>query len=88
MRRASRPVLRARRAAIRDGESHCGRLTDDPAPRYEGSFLSTKLKVTGVDLFSAGDFADAPDRDEIVLRDASRSVYKRLVLKDDRSSAP
>ncbi len=59
------------------------RLTDDPAPRYEGSFLSTKLKVTGVDLFSAGDFADAPDRDEIVLRDASRGVYKRLVLKDN-----
>lgn len=59
------------------------RLTNDPAPRYEGSFLSTKLKVTGVDLFSAGDFADAPDRDEIVLRDAARGVYKRLVLKDN-----
>ena len=60
------------------------RLTDDPAPRYEGSFLSTKLKVTGVDLFSAGDFADGPDRDEIVLRDAARKIYKRLVLKDDQ----
>ena len=34
------------------------RLMDDPAPRYEGSVTSTKLKVTGVDLFSAGDFAD------------------------------
>ncbi|PJN96704.1 nitrite reductase large subunit [Amaricoccus sp. HAR-UPW-R2A-40] len=45
--------------------------------------LSTKLKVTGCDLFSAGDFADAPDREEIVFRDASRGVYKRLVLKDD-----
>jgi nitrite reductase (NADH) large subunit len=44
--------------------------------------LSTKLKVTGCDLFSAGDFAEAPDRDEIVFRDASRGVYKRLVLKD------
>lgn len=60
------------------------RLTDDPAPRYEGSFLSTRLKVTGVDLFSAGDFADGPDRDEIVLRDAARKIYKRLVLKDDQ----
>lgn len=45
--------------------------------------LSTKLKVTGCDLFSAGDFADAPDREEIVFRDASRGVYKRLVLKDN-----
>ncbi len=60
------------------------RLTDDPAPRYEGSSVSTKLKVTGVDLFSAGDFNEADDREDIVLRDASRGVYKRLVLKDDR----
>ncbi len=60
------------------------RLTDDPAPRYEGSFLSTKLKVTGVDLFSAGDFADGDDREDVVLRDAARGLYKRLVLKDDR----
>jgi len=45
---------------------------------------ATKLKVTGITLFSAGDFADAPDRQEIVLRDAARGIYKRLVLKDDR----
>ncbi|TGW04628.1 NAD(P)/FAD-dependent oxidoreductase, partial [Mesorhizobium sp. M2D.F.Ca.ET.145.01.1.1] len=44
----------------------------------------TKLKVTGIDLFSLGDFADGDDRQEIVLRDASAGVYKRLVLKDDR----
>ncbi len=46
--------------------------------------LATKLKVTGVDLFSAGDFADAEGREEIVLRDATRGVYKRLVLEDDK----
>ncbi len=46
--------------------------------------LATKLKVTGVDLFSAGDFADTECREEIVLRDATRGVYKRLVLKDDK----
>jgi nitrite reductase (NADH) large subunit len=46
--------------------------------------LSTKLKVTGVDLFSAGDFAEAPDREEIVFRDPGRGVYKRLVLQDNR----
>jgi nitrite reductase (NADH) large subunit len=45
---------------------------------------ATKLKVTGIDLFSAGDFADGDDREEIVLRDAARGVYKRLVLKDNR----
>ena len=42
---------------------------------------ATKLKVTGVDLFSAGDFADGDGREEIVFRDPSRGVYKRLVLE-------
>ena len=51
---------------------------------YKGSVMSTKLKVTGVDLFSAGDFAEGEDRDEIVFRDPSRGVYKRLVLREDR----
>ncbi|MEN3791388.1 nitrite reductase large subunit NirB [Fulvimarina sp. MAC3] len=51
---------------------------------YLGSVLSTKLKVTGIDLFSAGDFAEGDDREEIVLRDASAGVYKRLVIKDER----
>ncbi|MGH6818540.1 MAG: nitrite reductase large subunit NirB [Methylovirgula sp.] len=44
----------------------------------------TKLKVTGIDVFSVGDFAGGDDRQEIVLRDASAGVYKRLVLKENR----
>jgi nitrite reductase (NADH) large subunit len=51
---------------------------------YLGSVMSTKLKVTGVDLYSGGDFAEAKDREEIVLRDASRGIYKRLVIKENR----
>ncbi len=51
---------------------------------YTGSVTATKLKVTGINLYSAGDFTEAPDREEIVLRDASAGVYKRLVLKDNR----
>ncbi|MFN4170594.1 MAG: nitrite reductase large subunit NirB [Pseudorhodobacter sp.] len=45
---------------------------------------ATKLKVTGVDLFSAGDFAEAPGREDIVFRDPGRGVYKRLILEGDR----
>ncbi|WP_181699478.1 nitrite reductase large subunit NirB [Chthonobacter albigriseus] len=48
---------------------------------YTGSVTATKLKVTGIDLFSAGDFADAKDRQEIVYR--APGVYKRLVLRDN-----
>lgn len=51
---------------------------------FTHSETSTKLKVTGVDLFSAGDFADGDDREEIVFRDASRGIYKRLILEGDR----
>ncbi len=46
--------------------------------------LSTKLKVTGCDLFSAGDFADGEGREDIVFRDPARGIYKRLVIEDDR----
>ena len=45
---------------------------------------ATRLKVTGVDLFSAGDFADAPGREDIIFRDPGRGIYKRLVIAGDR----
>ena len=59
------------------------RLVDNPA-EYMGSVTATKLKVSGVDLYSAGDFTDQPGREEIVLRDANAGIYKRLVLEQDR----
>ncbi|MAY88045.1 MAG: nitrite reductase large subunit [Pseudooceanicola sp.] len=46
--------------------------------------LSTKLKVTGCDLFSAGDFAEGDTREDIVFRDPGRGIYKRLVIEGDR----
>ncbi|SEJ04634.1 nitrite reductase large subunit NirB [Paraburkholderia diazotrophica] len=51
---------------------------------YKGSVMSTKLKVTGIDLFSAGDFMGADGTEEIVLSDPSGGVYKKLVIKDDQ----
>ncbi|MFS2111145.1 nitrite reductase large subunit NirB [Sphingomonas sp. Sphisp140] len=51
---------------------------------YRGSVTSTKLKVSGIDLFSAGDFSGGDGAEDIVLRDASRGIYKRVVVKDDR----
>ena len=52
--------------------------------RYTGSLTSTKLQVTGIDLFSAGDFTGGPDTEEIVMSDPFGGVYKKLVLKDDK----
>ena len=52
--------------------------------RYTGSLTSTKLKVTGIDLFSAGDFMGDDDCEEIVMSDPAGGVYKKLVLKGDQ----
>ncbi|APR03831.1 nitrite reductase large subunit NirB [Thauera chlorobenzoica] len=52
--------------------------------QYRGSVTSTKLKVTGIDVFSAGEFAGGPGTEEIVLHDKQGGVYKRVVLRDDR----
>jgi nitrite reductase (NADH) large subunit len=59
--------------------------------RYTGSQTSTKLKVTGIDLFSAGNFTgkasgrpEDSDCEEIVMSDPFGGVYKKLVIKDDK----
>jgi nitrite reductase (NADH) large subunit len=52
--------------------------------RYAGSTTSTKLKVTGIDLFSAGNFTGGEGCEEIVLNDPWGGVYKKLVIKDDK----
>ena len=59
-------------------------LAGDVEATFAPTATATKLKVTGINLFSAGDFADGPGREEIVLRDAARGVYKRLVLQNNR----
>jgi nitrite reductase (NADH) large subunit len=61
----------ARRLA---GEDYC----------YAGSVMSTNLKVSGVNLFSAGDFMGSPDSEEIVLSDPGLATYKKLVIADGR----
>ncbi len=50
---------------------------------YTGSTLSTRLKVTGIDLFSAGDFLGDAACDTILYQDPSRRIYKKLVIKNN-----
>ena len=52
--------------------------------RYVGSLTSTKLKVTGIDLFSAGEFMGGEGTEEIIMSDPFGGVYKKLVIKDDK----
>ena len=52
--------------------------------RYEGSVTATRLKVTGIDLFSAGNYLGGEGCEEIVFQDPARGVYKKLVLDQQR----
>jgi nitrite reductase (NADH) large subunit len=59
-------------------------LTGEDASTYEGSILQTRLKVSGVDVFSAGKFAGGEGCEDLVFRDAGRGVYKRVVIEDNK----
>ena len=52
--------------------------------RYVQQATATKLKVTGIDLYSAGDIVGGPGTQDLVLRDRRAGVYKRLVLEGNR----
>ena len=52
--------------------------------RYLGSQTSTKLKVTGIDLFSAGNFSGGAGTEEIIMSDPFAGVYKKLVIQNDQ----
>jgi len=57
---------------------------DDTRSAYAGSITATKLKVTGIDLFSAGSFVPGEDSSELTFHDTARQAYKKLVLRDGK----
>jgi nitrite reductase (NADH) large subunit len=48
---------------------------------YQGSVVHTKLKVSGLDVFSAGDFTEQPGDEALVLKDDFSGTYKKVVLR-------
>ncbi|QNF27565.1 nitrite reductase large subunit NirB [Metabacillus elymi] len=58
----------------------CGQ---EAAP-YQGSVLSTQLKVSGVEVFSAGDFMDGEDKKSLKVFDEQDGIYKKIVLKGNK----
>ena len=72
-------------APIWDQAKVCGaHLARSGHRRYVQTATPTKLKVTGVDLYSVGNFIGGEGTEDLVLRDPRRGVYKRLVLNGDR----
>jgi nitrite reductase (NADH) large subunit len=51
---------------------------------YRGSVPATRLKVTGIDVFSAGQFMEAAGAETLVFRDGPNGVYRKLVVQDGR----
>ncbi len=59
-------------------------LSGDAGQLYAGSVLATNLKVSGVNVFSAGDFEGAPGTEQVVLSDPGLGSYKKLVIAKGR----
>ncbi|PWW08459.1 nitrite reductase (NADH) large subunit [Paenibacillus cellulosilyticus] len=62
------------------------KLAGIEADGYQGSVLSTKLKISGVNVFSAGDFSDGPDTRALRVQDDLDGIYKKVVFKDGKIS--
>ncbi len=63
----------------------CARqLAEVGMTRFRGSLLSTQLKVTGINLFSAGDFQGTERSESLIFTDPKRGVYKHLVIENDQ----
>ncbi|MGB6327094.1 MAG: FAD-dependent oxidoreductase [Methylocella sp.] len=60
------------------------RLAGDRTVAYLGSTLAANLKVSGVNVFSAGEFVEGPGSDVITLEDQGALSYKKLVIRDGR----
>src|SRR5205823_13219357 len=61
-------------------------ITGNRGPTYRGTIPAAKLKIMGVDVFSAGDWADAADAEPVRYEDPTLGVYKKLALRNGRLS--
>ncbi len=59
-------------------------LAEVGSHRYLGSVPSTRLKVTGVEVFSAGNFMGTKSSEALVLRDPHNGIYRKLVIENDQ----
>ncbi len=66
------------------GQVLAKRLCGVETAPYEGSIVYTKLKVSGVDVFSAGEFLDSPDTRAIRVHDEFAGIYKKILVRDNK----
>ncbi|MCM3788601.1 nitrite reductase large subunit NirB [Domibacillus indicus] len=66
------------------GKALAAALCKEEHPGYQGSVLSTQLKVSGVDVFSAGEFMDSNDTQSMQWIDGINNTYKKIVVRDGK----
>src|SRR5262249_20346264 len=70
---------------LEQGKVLAATLTGNQGQAYQGSTPLAKLKIMGVDVFSAGDFNEAtPGNDAIRFEDPALGIYKKLILRDNQ----
>ncbi len=67
---------------LEQGKVLAATLTGNKGPKYQGTVPAAKLKIMGVDVFSAGEINDKVDGSEVIrYEDPAQGVYKKLTLK-------
>jgi nitrite reductase (NADH) large subunit len=69
---------------LEQGKVLAATITGNKGPVYAGTVQAAKLKIMGVDVFSAGVWADAPDAEPVRFEDSAFGVYKKLSLRDGK----
>lgn len=66
------------------GKALAAALCGQEHPGYQGSVLSTQLKVSGVDVFSSGEFLDSDETQSLQWFDGLKNTYKKIVIRDQK----
>ncbi|GAB1257461.1 hypothetical protein NBRC116494_19630 [Aurantivibrio plasticivorans] len=61
-----------------------GRLSGQPTLAFENQPVATKLKVSGIQLFSAGEIEEATNQQSLLLHDEAAGIYRKLILEENR----
>lgn len=59
-------------------------LAEHGSLTFKSPTVPTQLKVSGVDVFSAGNFEPKEDYEDIILNDDKRQIYKRIIIQKDK----
>ena len=59
-------------------------LAEHGSLTFKAPTVPTQLKVSGVDVFSAGNFEPSEDFEDIILNDEKRQIYKRIIIQHDK----